>query len=173
MGTGTIIIILIVVVVIIAVIQANLNSKKRNAAQQNLGINPKSFFNTGRYTCGHPDLDKPIEKTEMALKDGDIQIFSSGADTVPIYQSKIPIDKIKNITIEDASMVQRRVTVGRMLAVGIFAFAWKKKKVDEISYLIIEWNDGKFDHETIFEFTEKGAVQKSNEARNKLIKIAR
>lgn len=173
MGTWTIIILALVIIIIAAVIQANKNSKKRIKAQQTLGIDPKSFFETGRYTCGHPDIDKPIEKTEMAAKDGEIQVFSCGLDTVLTFQAKVPIDKIKNIVIEDASTVQRRVTVGRMIAVGIFAFAWKKKKVDEISYLIIEWNDGKFDHETVFEFSGKGAVQKCNEARNKLIKIAK
>ena len=65
--------------------------------------------------------------------------------------------------------IQKRVGLKRMLAIGIFAFAVKKKVKEELSYIIIEWSDGKFDHETVFEFEGKGSVTQANELRNKLI----
>jgi hypothetical protein len=49
---------------------------------------------------------------------------------------------IKNIAIEGKDEVSRRVTVTRLLAVGIFAFALKKKKKEKEAYLTIELSDG-------------------------------
>jgi hypothetical protein len=170
MGTGTTILIIVIVIIVGAILQANYNYNRRRDAQKKMGIDENLFIKAGRYTCGHPELDKPMENTELVPKDGYINIYASGADMVPSYKANIPKEKIKNILIEDATTIQRRVTVTRMLAVGLFAFAWKKKKKEEMSYLIIEWNDGKYEHETIFEFTNTGAVQNCNTARNKLIR---
>lgn len=49
----------------------------------------------------------------------------------------------------------------------------EEKEKNELAYLTIEWNDGKFDHETIFEFEGVGSMQNANTARNKLIKTVR
>lgn len=52
----------------------------------------------------------------------------------------IPNEQIANIAIEGSNTVSKRVTATRLLAVGIFAFAIKKK--DNESYLTIELKDG-------------------------------
>lgn len=64
---------------------------------------------------------------------------------------KISADSIKKISIEGKDEVTRRVTVTRLLAVGLFAFALKKKSNEQESYLIIETKD---DREIIF-FVDK------------------
>ena len=56
-----------------------------------------------------------------------------------------------------------------MLLVGPLAFAWKKKEKKECAYIIIQWNDGRFNHETLFEFTGTGSIQSANTGRNNLI----
>ena len=56
---------------------------------------------------------------------------------------------------------------------GVFAFAWKKKTKHELAYITIYWNDGKFDHETIFEFEGRNAMTRANSSRNKLINLAK
>jgi len=83
--------------------------------------------------------------------------------------ARISNDSITNIVIEDSSTIEKRVSFGRVFLVGIFALAWQKKKKNELAYLIIEWNDGRFDHETMFQFEGKDAMTKANTARNKLI----
>lgn len=48
---------------------------------------------------------------------------------------------IINLSVEDQSTIQSRVGFGRLLMVGIFAFAWKKKETVPLSFLIIEYKD--------------------------------
>ena len=81
----------------------------------------------------------------------------------------IDFASIKEVTLEDQSTIENRITVGRMLLVGPLAFAWKKKEKIESAYLILDWNDGTFNHKTLFEFTGSSSMQKANTARNKLI----
>lgn len=161
------------ILIVFGIILGISNSKKASNFYSENGIKPEELINSGKYTCGHPDIDKPIDKTSLLIKENKILILGLNESLIPFFTNDIPITQIKNIVIEDASSIQKRVTVGRMLAVGLFAFAWKKKKVEEMSYLIVEWNDGRFDHETIFEFSGKGSVENSNTARNKLIKAVR
>lgn len=58
---------------------------------------------------------------------------------------------IANIAIEGKDEVGRRVTVTRLLLVGIFAFALKKKKKEKEAYITLELKDGR---EVIF-FVDK------------------
>jgi hypothetical protein len=170
---GTVIIIAIIVFVGIGIIYGITSSQKRSDALSNLGINKEDLLRAGKYISGHPDIDKPIDDTEFLISDNQLKIFSRDANTVPAYVANIQFDKIKNIVVEDESTIRRRVTVVRLLAVGIFAFALKKKKVDKLLYLIFEWNDGRFDHETIFEFTGSVSQGDPNTLRNKIIKAIR
>lgn len=137
-----------------------------------------SAIESGKYVMGHPDVDNAIEATFIAKKETDLEIVKAvKIQYQPTYnyfsKAIIPIVGIKNVLLEDASSIEKRVTFQRMLLVGIFAFAWKQKKVNEVSYVIIEWNDGKFDHETLFQFEGKGAVVKGNTLRNSLIRFVR
>lgn len=58
---------------------------------------------------------------------------------------------IRDVAIEGKDEVGRRVTVTRLLAVGIFAFALKKKTKEKEAYLTLELTDGQ---EVVF-FVEK------------------
>lgn len=55
---------------------------------------------------------------------------------------KIQNKDVRDIVVEGKSDVNRRVTVTRLLAVGIFAFALKKKSTDKEAYITIELADG-------------------------------
>ena len=114
--------------------------------------------------CGHPDLNAPTS-ADIGIKDGSIYLMTTLGDDLAF----IPENQIKNIYVEDSTTIQSRPTVVRFLAVGLLAFAWQKKKKNEQAYLGVEWNDGRFDHDTIFEYEGKGAMQKANTVRNKLI----
>lgn len=86
-----------------------------------------------------------------------------------IFDAEIPIEAVSDITIEDASSIEKKITVGRIFLVGIFALGWRKKKKNELAFLVIEWKKGKFEHFTTFSFEGKEAFQNANTARNKLI----
>lgn len=127
-----------------------------------------------KYLFGHPDIDNSVENIIYLpnSKDNDLHLFSNEAGFFK-KEGTIPVMQIKNVSVEDASTIEKRVTVGRFLVMGVFAFFAKKDIKNELSYLIIEWNDGKFDHETIFEFQGKDAASRSHGAKNTIIRLMR
>lgn len=54
----------------------------------------------------------------------------------------IPNSQIKDVVVEGKDEVNRRVTVTRLIAVGIFAFALKKKGKDKEAYITLGLADG-------------------------------
>jgi len=121
---------------------------------------------SGTLLSGHPDVNESLKSTEMLLDKDDIKIFTAFK-----LQANIPKHLIKNVVMEDASTIQNRVGIKRLLMVGIIAFAWKKKEKQECAYLIIEWKKNNFDMETIFEFEGKGSINDANMLRNSIIKF--
>ena len=86
---------------------------------------------------------------------------------------EIPTSFITSINVEDGSSIEKRVTLGRVLLVGVFALAWKKNKKNSLALLVIGWNDGKFDQETIFQYTGDDAISKANNAKIKIQQLCR
>ena len=154
-------------------------AKERTEQFEEMGIDPNKAIHTGQYLYGHPDIDTPINKTFISPKDDKLEIYNSNEPTdndwyakKPVKLGEININEIEKITIEDASTIERRVTIPRLVLTGIFAFALKKKTTHVSSYLVITWKKGKFQHEAFFEFEGSAALTLGNQARNQLIKIA-
>ena len=122
------------------------------------------LIDCGTYISGHPLLDDPIKGMKIKFDDNEVKLFSAFS-----LKASIPKKDISNVLIEDSTTVQTRVGIKRLLLVGIFAFAWKKKQKLESAYFIIEWNMNQFKNETIFEFEGTGSIQKANSLRNKFI----
>lgn len=172
MGTFLIIVIVIIVLFIVLLSSASKEQKANVSSMKSMGYFKNQSTPTGKYIAGHPFLNNPIEKTVIFFKDTSLDIF----DSTTLTQRKvaaIQYEDVTNVLIEDKTTIERRLTVTRLLLTGIFAFALKKKQVNELTYLIIEWNDGKFNHETIFEFEGKDAMTNANASRNELIKAIR
>lgn len=75
---------------------------------------------------------------------GVVSFFEKQTEFSAVMSTKftIPNSQIKDVVIEGKDEVNRRVTVTRLLAVGIFAFALKKKNKDQESYITLELTDG-------------------------------
>ena len=54
-------------------------------------------------------------------------------------KGKIDFSSITGIHYETAEQISRRITATRLLTLGVFAFAFKKKKKDSEKYLTIEF----------------------------------
>ena len=157
---------------IVMAVKSSKKMKENNQKKIEMGLTSKQMIETGKYIAGHPKLDNAIQFTAIALNKETFTIYTypfGNKRAIPKVVAEIATNLIKNIIIEDSSTIEKRVTVGRLLALGVFAFAAKKKTVNELAYLTIQWNDGKYDHDTYFEFEGKGAMQKANSARNHLI----
>jgi len=162
---------MLIITFIITGISAESNIKKKNERLRKAGINPNAVFSVGKYVGGHPNIDKTIEKCSIYKRTEDVVICEVGQNYFPTPKSRIPINSIKNIQVEDASSIEKKITLGRVLLVGVFALAWRKNKKDEHAFVTIDWDDGKFDHSTVFAFDGKNAMQNANTARNNLIKM--
>jgi len=159
--------------VIAGIWQGESNLKKKNQGLKKMGLDPNQIFRVGKYVGGHPDIDKVIELCSIYKKNDSLLICEPNYNLLPATKARIPLTSIKNITIEDSSSIDKKVTLGRVLLIGVFALAWRKNKKDEHAFISIDWNDGKFDHSTLFSFEGKDAMQKANISRNKLIQMAR
>lgn len=80
---------------------------------------------------------------QFKTKDGKVTVFDDGSVGVPKRARVIPPADILDIVVEDGEAASRRVTVGRVLAIGVFALA-AKKKVNATKFLIVETVDDAF-----------------------------
>jgi len=147
----------------------NTSSNELKNKMLDLGFDLEKRVITWFYIAGHPEIDSTNIFTSIIPKDNFLYIFEDKIIEMPKKIGRINCNQIKKIVIEDKSTIEKRVTMGRILLTGIFALAWKKIDKNEKSFLIIEWVDERFEHETIFEFNGESSLQEANTARNKLI----
>lgn len=167
--------ILIVLLVVFILIGVNGQSKENEIREKckSKGFDLKDLISIGTYVGGHPIRNDNVDYCHVCKIDNNLAFFRKFIGENPVRTFTINIDKIKNILVEDASTIESKVTLGRVLLVGVFALAWKKKKKAELSFLIIEWNDGRFDHLTTFSFEGKSSMVSANTARNKIINLCK
>lgn len=129
-----------------------------------------------KYIAGHPELDNSVANIVLMKKENLLYLVKEKleVDKWKFFEvASIPIENIKDLAVEDSTTIEKKVTAGRILALGLFAFAAKKKVTNHLAYLTISWNDGKFNHDTIFEYDGQGAIQLANKSRNSLIRICK
>jgi hypothetical protein len=161
------IIIIVLVFVVGAFFQATSNM---NEFEKRYGKKTSDLQFSSTYVSGHPELDNSIKETYLLFDTYEVKIFKMDKNLAKhVYVNRIQKEQIKNVAMENSTTVQTRVGVKRLLAVGIFAFAWKKKEKLESAYIVVEWNDGQFEHETIFEFEGNNSINQANTLKNKFI----
>lgn len=171
---GPILFIIALALIIYIVVVGSKKNKQDWAVLIQKGITKESLIKAETYVGGHPELDKNLTNSVIYKLENELIISDQLAPNAPpVKRCTIPIESVKNINIEDSSTIENKVTLGRAILVGVFALAWRKKKKNELAFVTIDWNDGKFEHSTIFSFEGINAMQKANTARNALIKILR
>lgn len=129
-------------------------------------VNALEIFSGGVYVCGHPQINETVS-VAIAATDDSFVFFQYTTQL-----GSIPKKAVKKISIEDKTTAERRVTVVRVLALGIFAFAFKKKQTNEAGFLVIDWDGEKgMENNTILKFEGKGAMTEANTLRNSLVKL--
>lgn len=105
----------------------------------------------GKYLIGHPNMS-PSDLPVICLINDQCFIFLDSFNNKEL--GRIPRESINSILIEDKTKIESRVTVTRLLATGIFAFALKKKEENKNFCLLIDWEDeSEIRQNTIFEFS--------------------
>jgi hypothetical protein len=96
------------------------------------------FQSPMKYLGGHPGREKATTCTVTIDDDGvRARVVRNFID--------VPWSEVRAVEVDGPDEVQRRVTATRLLATGLFAFAFKKAK--RLAYLTITTDDG----EAIFE----------------------
>lgn len=165
---------LLFVFFIVTIVKSNKEVSEANEKLAEKGLKMADFTKLGHFVGGHPDIDKDVRNVSVLPEENVLKFF----DHLPPINMPKPIfdiekNKISEIKVEDASTVEKNITLGRVFLVGIFALAWRKSKKNEFAFVSIEWNDGRFSHSTLFAFEGKDAFTEANKSRNSLIKMLR
>lgn len=122
--------------------------------RKELGLLPDVSI-SAEYRGGHPLITKE-KGCVLKITNDDITINCAGKKATISYSD------ITGIHYETAEQVSRRYTATRILALGVFALAFKKKKVDKTKYLTIDFIEAGMDCTTVI------TGKQSNEAYSKL-----
>jgi len=121
-----------IVIGIVEIINKSINAKpereKANNYLREIGIDPLSTNILFHYVGGHPDIDEEFVGY-LYKRDEEFVLLRHGITTlVTKLGATIPIKAIKNIQVDDRTSIEKKVTFGRVLLVGVFALAWTKDK---------------------------------------------
>lgn len=131
------------------------NIAKKNEERGKLS----AAFITVSYVGGYNDISSSVGSLSFYENCLEYKVALNKKSSFTIYS-----DAISSINIEGRDEVSRRVTVTRLLAIGIFAFAVKKKSKDKESFIIVTTKDKQ---EVIFNINKVSPM----EVRAKLSKL--
>ena len=118
-------------------------------------------FSAGKYLTGLPDANKPIDNVKCQVIDNDFVFFSGLIKKNEM--GRIQRDSIIQISVEDKSQISQRITVTRMLTLGIFSLAAPKRRKHQSVCLLIDWQDEKgIRQNTVFEFSLPSIIPGGN-----------
>ncbi len=152
-GVG--VVLAIIIFVLIKSSRDSLKKQKENDDKlEKLGFT--RHYEAGTYLTGFQESERQSNvicgetKDELIFLDSDLNELG-----------KIPIKDITDITLEDKSTIDKRITLTRIALVGIFAFGLQKKRKDEVYFLVIDWKSKKLGETVVFEFTNLEDVNKA------------
>ncbi len=153
----TIIIIFFIIIIFWGIRVAN-KSEERDKK-----INAIDDCQMGKYIAGLPNADDPVNDVDCAITKSHLVFFSN----INKELGKIPRNGINQIIVDDKSQIAQRLTVTRMLTLGIFSLAAPKKKKYIEFYVVIDWRDNSgIRQNTVFEFIDQDANKNANRAAN-------
>ena len=161
----------LVMLVGIFVLAVWLQSKTKKKLDE---IKPIDKVSIGKYIAGISTENTPINAMCAITDENFVFLVDFGYENVGRELGRIPRDMINQIIVDDKSQISQRLTVTRMLTLGIFSLAAPKKKKHSEFCLVIDWNDEKgMRNNTIFEFTGSTSNMLANTAANTLNKYVK
>lgn len=145
---------------------------EENKNSDSSGISHSDFEPMGSYLGGHPASDNIITNTAFK-KNSDCCMFfyKDHSYNLPEFKFKIKIKSIKNISVEDLSSIEKKLTSGDIDLTVEAAKAMKKKKIKPQAFITIDWTDGQVIHSTLFSFKGKDAMKKATNARDSFLRM--
>lgn len=154
-------------------------NKKTTKGSAVKSLDKTKFIRSGTLLNGHPNVDYSINNSVVEFRDNDLRIYRVSdynyfyyGEGKPTFVASIPLASISNIVIEDKTQIEKRISAGRLLLVGVFALAWKKKEVMEMQFVTVTWKPGKFENNTLFVFEGSGSMEHANRFSNAIKRAA-
>ena len=159
---------LFVAVIIVKKKEASLQTRQLSA----VGIDVSKFVPAGKFISGHVDINQPVEKCWIFPGQDVFKIYSEIRNSFKKeFLADINTAAITGIEVEDKTTIQSRLQLRKGMFLDSTPYVLEQKNTTlERVWLVIEWNDGRFEHDTIFEFSGSGAVVRANTLRNQLFK---
>jgi hypothetical protein len=144
-------------------------SKQRKKKLAEVGATAQ--VSMGKYLTGLPDTDTPTSDVYCAIAEKEFIFISQYSKEL----GRIPRDSINQLFVEDKTQITQRLTVTRMLTLGVFSLAAPKKSKKKEYCLVIDWDDPQgVRHNSVFEFSNEvsatAAATGANSALNTLQK---
>lgn len=141
-----------------AIIQASFETTRDKASR----MGAQDLFLAGRYVTGLPVLNIATDAViECAVTDRDFVFLGSHHG---LQVGRINRTAVHSVVVEDKSQFSKRVTVTRVLALGLFALAVPKKMTNASWYVVLNWKDERSAQQTIFRFTANDPQMNANNA---------
>ena len=127
----------------------------------------------GHYLQGIPNQNEAGPIRIIPSKEGIsiryVNIFSPEKERVLINLKK---EEILDFSVEDQSTIESKISLSRMLLVGVFALAWKKRKTNPMAFILIKYKDDVGLEQTItLSSTKKDSFQTYNNIKYNLYKL--
>ena len=168
-------IIFLIFIIVMSVKQANENKAREQAHREKRNkkleeLKPIARTSVGKYLAGLPNVSASYTEIDCAVLENDFVFINAyGAEL-----DKIPRDSINQIIVDDKSKITQRLTVTRIVALGVFALAAPKAEKHQTFCLVIDWDDDKgVRQNTVFEFTGETSSSQANGAANTLKKYTK
>ena len=155
------------VIVVTAIIAGLLlGQAQHNAiAQKAQQVGADEKIPMGKYVAGLPSADTPATDIWCAFTPHYFVFITSLKGEL----GRIPKDSINSITLSDRSQVTQRLTVTRMLTLGVFSLAAPKKSKHPDFFVVFDWDDDSGERQnTVFEFTGLLSHEQALKATNSL-----
>lgn len=166
---------LLIFIIVIAVMQSKEQDAKKQSQRDRRNrkleeLKPVARTAVGKYLAGLPNVGQSSFEIDCAVVGNDFLFL----DAIGRELDKIPRNSINQIIVDDKSQITQRLTVPRIVALGIFAFAAPKAQKYQTFCLAIDWEDNKgVRQNTVFEFTGEGSAAQANAAANLLKKYTK
>ncbi len=121
----------------------------------------------GEYIVGLPNVSQVKGPVRAVVSEHEFVFFDNWINEI----DRIPRSGINQIFAEDKSQISQRLTVTRIVTLGIFALAAPKKRKHKEFCVAIDWDDTQgMKQNTVFQFSGAISSTEANKAANTLKK---
>jgi hypothetical protein len=129
----------------------------------------ETHFRVGRYLVGLENWSTVTDNVECVVAPGAFVFAKMNGQEL----GRIPRDAIEEVALDDKSQITQRLTVTRMVALGVLALAAPKARKIKEWCVGIRWVDAKgLKRAAVFEFTGPRPEEDANKVAGQLISYA-